>query len=388
MRSVHQARTRVAILPRQLLSKLVRKFKNDYFHEVHTFMKMMISLEYIWIGGKNTYTDLRSKMRRLNLPRIDPSLSYVQLNEQYLTKIPEWNFDGSSTGQADSKSDTEIVLYPVAVCKDPFREESLFVLCECFLPNGAPHESNTRHRAAILFQKYDDEHPWFGLEQEYVLTDPETNRPVGWPRFTEPEAQGKYYCGNGNGTIFRRDFLDAHFQACCKADLDISGYNAEVMPGQYEFQIGPTEGISAADQLIFARFVLLRIAERARLELSYSPKPIKGDWNGSGLHHNFSTQRMREENGYEEIENAVQKLGQRHAAHLKVYGEDNHLRLTGTHESSSFKEFSVGVGTRNTSVRIPNTTAAARKGYFEDRRPAANCDPYQTTASLMATIKN
>jgi glutamine synthetase len=354
--------------------------------------KKMITVEYIWIGGRDTHTDLRSKVRRISVPNFTPNLSYIQLNEQYLSKIPIWNFDGSSgiTGMTkiNSEDDTEIILKPVAICNDPFRKDSsLWILAECCLSDEQPHESNTRYDAASIFQQYENEHPWYGLEQEYVMIDPKTERPLGWTRFEQPENQGKNYCGNGYRTVFRRDLLEKHFQACIEAGLTVSGYNAEVMPGQYEFQIGPVEGIAAADQLIFARFILLRIAEEAQLIVSYSPKPIKGNWNGSGLHHNFSTKRMREEGGYDEIEKVIQELERRHSLHLRMYGEDNQTRLTGKHETSSFIEFSYGVGTRNTSVRIPNESKKFQKGYFEDRRPSANCDPYHSTSILMQAVE-
>lgn len=349
---------------------------------------MTTSAEYIWSGGEDTHTDLRSKTRTLSIPFVDVKLNYVELNERFLKYIPKWNFDGSSTDQADADNDTEIVLQPVALCWDPFRKNTnLLVLCDCYFSNGSVHPSNKRSAALKMFQKHENAKPWFGLEQEYVILDPSHGkRPFGWPRITEPDAQGKYYCGNGHNTVFRRDILEAHYQACLYAKLGISGYNAEVMPGQYEFQIGPVEGIAAADQLILARFILLRLAEHAELTISYSPKPMKGDWNGSGLHHNFSTKRMREENGYEEIQRVINTLEKLHVTHMRVYGKDNDQRLTGKHETSSLYQFTWGVGTRNTSVRIPNDTYKEKRGYFEDRRPAANVNPYLTTAALVNAL--
>ena len=348
----------------------------------------MFSAEYIWIGGKDTHTDLRSKTRTLSLKikKDITKLSYTELNNEILDLISEWNFDGSSTDQAPSEGDTEVILKPCAICLDPFRGgTNILVLCDCYLPSGQPHPSNTRHRTAIVFHQYTSLISWYGLEQEYVLFSPETGLPLGWMKGEEPESQGKYYCGNGTGKMFARSTIEDHYQKCLTAKLLISGYNAEVMPGQYEFQIGPVEGISAADQLILARYILLRVCESREIIANYEPKPVTGDWNGSGLHHNFSTVEMRNHDGYSQIETAIKKLEPKHAEHITVYGKDNHLRLTGKHETSSMEKFSWGVGTRNTSVRIPNEVARTRKGYLEDRRIAANADPYLSTAKLFLT---
>lgn len=322
---------------------------------------MATSVEYIWCA-KNTHTDIRSKTRTL-----------------YSSEIPEWNFDGSSTGHSEGL-DTEITLRPVYVCSDPFRERGKLALCDCWNPDGTPNSLNTRAPALKIFQRFENEIPWFGLEQEYVLM--KEKRPMGWPLYGEPDPQGKYYCGNGADRHFARPILEEHYQACLKAGLTISGFNVEVMPGQYEFQIGPVEGIGAADQLIMARYLLIRVSEKNGIAVNYHPKPMKGNWNGSGLHHNFSTQTMRNFAGYTEIRKAIDKMEFTHSKVLEAYGEENHLRLTGIHETSSMAVFTHGVGTRHTSVRIPNTVFKEKKGYFEDRRPAANADPYLSTSAL------
>lgn len=354
---------------------------------------MELTLEYVWIGAEDTHNDLRSKTRTITIEPIKDitSLTFDQLNSRLDGKIPDWNFDGSSTGQASSESDTEVILKPCCLCLDPFRKgghnPSLIVLCDCYVMSSGeliPHSSNTRVQAAEIFRQLEKEHPWFGLEQEYVLETSE-GRPVGWPQLTDPEPQGKYYCGNGFGKMFARSVIEEHYQACLYSGLSISGYNAEVMPGQYEFQIGPVEGIRAADQLIIARYILARVAEIHGLSVNYSPKPMKGNWNGSGLHHNYSTDKMRTEGGFSEIMSAVLLLEKKHKEHLMVYGTNNELRLTGSHETSSMERFSYGVGTRNTSIRIPNTAKRDGCGYFEDRRCGANADPYLTTSILAQT---
>lgn len=351
---------------------------------------MELTLEYVWIGAHDTHSDLRSKTRTITIEPIMnlSSFTFEQINSQLAGKIPDWNFDGSSTGQASSDQDTEVILKPCCLCLDPFRKEarnvSLIVLCDCYIASSGsliPHSTNTRVQAVEIFRQLEKERPWFGLEQEYVLKTME-GLPIGWSSYSVPEPQGKYYCGIGSDKIFVRTILEQHYQACLYSGLSISGYNAEVMPGQYEFQIGPVEGIRAADQLIIARYILARIVESHDLIVDYSPKSMKGDWNGSGLHHNYSTERMREEGGFAEIMSVIPSLEKKHKEHLAVYGSMNELRLT------NMENFSYGVGTRNTSIRIPNTTKQENRGYFEDRRPSANVDPYLSTSILAQTCSS
>jgi glutamine synthetase len=181
-----------------------------------------------------------------------------------------------------------------------------------------------------------------------------------------------------------RTIVEEHLQACLTAKINISGLNAEVAPNQWEFQIGPCEGIESGDHMIIARFLLERIAEKYDVVINYTPKLYK-HINGSGCHTNFSTSVTRHENGIEEIYKCMSKLEKKHAEHIAVYGKDNENRLTGIHETSSIHKFSFGVGTRNTSVRIPNQVVKDGCGYFEDRRPAANIDPYQVTSLVFQT---
>jgi len=318
---------------------------------------MPIILEYIWIGGNG---ELRTKTRVVD--------NINNLN---------WNYDGSSTGQSSSTENTEIVLRPVKMYKNPFnhRHTSHLLLCDTYNIDGTPHETNNRFNALTIFNQRQEYASWFGLEQEYFMTHPEWNSNV---------AQGKYYCGIGNKSPIERIIAEEHLIACLDIGLSISGINAEVANKQWEFQIGPCEGINAADQLYVARYLLERIAEKYEVSICYDPKIFK-DINGSGCHTNFSTRFTREDNGILEIYKYIYKLKSKHHEHMKVYGKNNQHRLTGHHETASFDTFSYGIGTRNTSIRIGNDTYRDGKGYFEDRRPAANMDPYLVTSCIFQT---
>ncbi|KAI9313849.1 hypothetical protein BX666DRAFT_551405 [Dichotomocladium elegans] len=329
-----------------------------------------IQVEYVWIDGFN---QLRSKTKTVT--KIPKSAA----------DLPEWNYDGSSTGQAEGH-DSDILIQPVAMFADPFRGgENKFVICETFNPDGTPHKTNYRHACKKIMDTHAHQHPWFGIEQEYMLINPETEKPYGWPKHGFPEAQGKYYCGIGAGKIFGRDIVEAHYRACLYAGITISGVNAEVAPGQFEFQVGPCEGIDAGDHLWAARYLLERVAEDFGIEVTIHPKPIKGDWNGAGCHTNFSTLAMREEGGLAEIEKAIKKMSLRHNEHIAVYGEDNDQRLTGRHETGHIGTFNYGVANRGASIRIPRHVGKDGKGYLEDRRPASNIDPYRVTAIITET---
>ncbi|KAH8158996.1 hypothetical protein CIB48_g9254 [Xylaria polymorpha] len=327
-------------------------------------------------------------------PAIPPSKTVGMRST--ITKIPEngeikpedlpvWNFDGSSTEQAPGDN-SDVYLRPVAVFPDPMRGvPNILVLSECWNADGTPNKFNHRHECAKLMEAHAEHEPWFGLEQEYTLFDME-DRPYGWPKNGYPAPQGPYYCGVGAGRVMCRDVVDAHYKACLYAGVKISGTNAEVMPAQWEFQVGPCEGIEMGDHLWIARFLLHRVAEEFGAKISVQPKPIPGDWNGAGLHTNFSTKEMRIEGGMKHIEAAIKKLEGRHQEHIAVYGEGNELRLTGRHETGSIDQFSFGVANRGASIRIPRECAAKGYGYFEDRRPASNADPYQITGIMMETV--
>ena len=343
-------------------------------------------VDYVWIDG---YNELRSKVRVCYLEK-----SYRQ--PLTLDDIPIWNFDGSSTNQATSEK-SEVLLIPVKIIKDPFKKApGYIVLCETWNQDGTPHVTNHRHNAKAIFDRKLEAEPWYGLEQEYFLMNPKTNMPMGMSPDDEHVFNGevapqkKYYCGVGMRNAYGRRIPDEHLQACCICDLTISGINAEVAPGQWEFQIGPVEGIDAADQLWLARYLLVRIAEQMNVIVSFHPKPVKGDWNGSGCHTNFSTKKMREGDdewdGIDYIDRGINRLSKKHMEHMAVYGEHNEERMSGEHETSKFDVFTDGNSNRGCSIRRPLTTVTSKKGYFEDRRPASNCDPYLVTSKMFETI--
>lgn len=334
--------------------------------------KDKIMAEYIWLDCAQVP---RSKTRTLDAAE-------VKSHEE----LPVWNYDGSSTGQAPGK-DSEIYIHPVALFKDPFRKgNNVLALCEARLPDsGEPIPTNTRAAAAAIFEQVKEHEPWYGIEQEYTLYEADGQTPLGWPANGYPAPQGPYYCGVGAQEALGRAVVEAHYKACLYAGVKIAGCNAEVMASQWEFQVGPCEGIDAGDHLTVARYLLRRVAEEFGVAVSFSPKPKRGDWNGAGAHTNYSTKSMREEGGYDAIIAAIEKLGTKHLEHIAGYGEGNELRLTGAHETAPIDKFSYGVANRGASVRIPRTTFHAKKGYFEDRRPASSCDPYVVTGLIAQT---
>lgn len=324
-------------------------------------------LEYVWIDG---YFNTRSKTKVLNFSTSNLDISL----------IPEWNYDGSSTNQADSNSNTEVILKPCVLYKDPFRKindvQCYMVFCDTYDVEGNPLKTNTRFNAKQIFDLDLNQKPWFGLEQEFFLLKNQNDINLSENPF--------HYCGISNDNV-ERTIVEEHLKYCIEIGLQISGLNAEVSPSQWEFQIGPCEGIIAGDQLYMARYLLSRIAEKYGYKVSYHPKLIK-TINGSGCHTNFSTLKMRETNGLTEIYNCIKKLEEKHHEHIDSFGDNNELRLTGHHETSSINNFTWNIGTRNTSIRIPNSVVKDGCGYFEDRRPAANIDPYVVTSLIFKTI--
>lgn len=340
----------------------------------YEYIYMKVCVEYVWIGGNN---ELRSKTKVMD--RLVRSID----------DLSDWNYDGSSTGQAEGR-DSEVIIKPQALFNDPFRKgDHKIVLCDTYNPEGKPLKNNQRIWANEFFNKALDEEPWFGLEQEYFLISPETGKPLGFPKNGLPNPQGQYYCSAGADNAYGRNVAEEHLQACLFAGIKISGINAEVAPGQWEFQIGPCVGIEEGDHLWMARYLLQRVAEKHNVIVDLEPKPIKGDWNGSGCHANYSTKNMREGNdnkkGIEFIDEAIEKLSHKHMEHMNAYGTGNEERMTGEHETASFDKFSDGVANRGASIRRGNQTVKDGKGYFEDRRPSSNCDPYLVSGLLFKT---
>lgn len=334
---------------------------------------MSVIAEYVWIGGNGD--DIRSKSR---------TLDFIP---QFASELPIWNFDGSSTGQAPG-NDSEVMLHPVSIFRDPWRGgDNILVMCEAILPNGVPAKANHRAYARSVFETntVSSEKTWYGLEQEYVLFEKDGKTPLGWPVDGYPAPQGPYYCGVGCGNAVGRTIMDEHYEACIIAGVKIAGTNAEVMKGQWEYQIGPSEGLDCGDHMWIARYILYRICEYHDIVVSLDPKPVIGDWNGSGCHSNFSTKSMRD--GVENsIETAVFNLSKTHDEHMNVYGSGNDRRMTGLHETSTVNDFSYGVADRGCSIRIPRDTAKNKRGYIEDRRPASNIDPYLVSAKIAETV--
>ena len=326
----------------------------------------MHKLEYLWLDGC-TPTQIRYKTKVVKEPLKVPEWGFD----------PIWGFDGSSTEQADGNS-SDCVLKPVRVYPNPLEENSSIVLCEVYNVDDTPHKSNSRKLLEDVISDSIDE--WVGFEQEYTLF--KDGRPLGWPEVGEPAPQGDYYCGRNIGENISRE----HLNACIKAGISICGTNAEVMLGQWEYQIGAGGSLSMSDDLWVARWLLERICEKNGVSVSLHPKPIEGDWNGAGCHTNFSTKEMREDGGYEKIIEACEKLSENPKNHIDAYGIDNEKRLTGLHETCSITEFRYGVSDRGASIRIPWQVERDGKGYLEDRRPASNCDPYVISQKLIQTI--
>lgn len=341
---------------------------------------MYIRATYIWPDGQSPTSFLRCKEKVIK--RDEPITK--------LEDVPLWGHDGSSTVQALTDG-SDCGLQPVYFVPDPILgEPHILVLNEVRLyPSWKPHPSNTRAILRRFVRKYAKHEPLFGLEQEYTMYDRDGVRPLRWPTGPNfPEPQGRWYCGVGSDETYGRPLVSAHTDACIKADISISGTNQEVMPSQWEFQVGPLPPLAVADQLWMARWLLYRLGEDFDISVMLYPKPMPGDWNGTGLHTNFSTKQMRASGGIKAIERACRRLGKFHHQHMldHVYGEDNRKRLTGRHETCDYHTFRFGIGDRGGSIRIPAAVAKEGRGYLEDRRPAANMDPYRVTTAVLATV--
>jgi len=337
-----------------------------------------------------TPQQFRGKTKFTTIETNEDITSIVNQYKSGKLKASIWNFDGSSTYQATTEN-SELLLYPVNYFLNPFIENSILVLCEVMNIDGTPHISNTRNKMVERSNSNDDESLW-GWEQEFFLFDNFTNKPLGWPmeQNSYPKPQGDNYCGVGAHNVKGREFLEELSDLCLKSGIQISGINIEVALGQLEYQIGPVEAINGSDQLWVSRYILHRLTEKYNYRADLDPKPYKGnEWNGSGMHVNFSTKTLREnkKNKKEIAIEMCKKLEKVHKEHLKVYGVNNEHRLTGKNETSSMDKFGWGIGDRTKSIRIPyaiNDPNAV--GYIEDRRPASNGDPYLIVNRILKTI--
>ncbi len=329
-----------------------------------------LKLEYIWLDGYEPVANLRSKTK---IVEGDPESFSLE-------DCPMWGFDGSSTKQADG-SDSDCMLKPVAIYPDGARLNGFLIMSEVMLPNGDPHPSNAR--ATIT----DDSGFWVGLEQEYFMY--QDGRPVGWPENGFPDPQGEYYTGVGFNNVgdVARQVVEEHLDLCLEAGINHEGINAEVAKGQWEFQVFGKGSKNAADQVHVARYILLRVCEQYGIEVNFHCKPFTGDWNGSGMHCNFSSDYMRGTGGKDYFMKLMDKFEAYKDEHIAAYGPENHLRLTGLHETQSIDKFSWGIADRGASIRVPHSFANdGYKGYLEDRRPNSQGDPYKIVSRVLKTV--
>ena len=324
-------------------------------------MSEMKIYEYIWLDGYQPEPSLRSKIKTTE----DDS-------------PPVWAFDGSSTQQAEG-GNSDCLLLPVQTYNNPLFSDYL-VMCQVETGEHETHPSNTRVAASEVVA---DEW-WFGFEQEYFFTG-EIGDPLGWEDGT-PRPQGDYYCGVGAGNVAGREISEAHLEACLEAGIELSGTNAEVALGQWEYQCFG-KGIKAGDDLWVSRYLLYKVAEEFGVGVNLHPKPKAGDWNGSGMHANFSNEEMRTKGSEKLFYSICEKLKDAHKEGIESYGSDNDMRLTGLHETQSIDQFSYAIFDRGASIRIPIYTIEHDwNGYLEDRRPASNADPYKIIAHIAGTL--
>jgi len=329
-------------------------------------------LEYIWLDGYEPTANLRSKTKVVD--NFSGKLEDCQI----------WSFDGGSTKQAVAGS-SDCLLKPIAIFPDPDRTNGYLVMTEVLNPDETPHQSNSRAR---IDDDLDNDF-WFGFEQEYFIMDRHTQLPLGFPVGGYPGPQGMYYCSVGGRNTHGRNFVEEHVDLCIAAGLNFEGINQEVASGQWEFQLFAQGARKAGDEIWVARYLLDRLTEKYGYYIEYHPKPVKGDWNGSGMHANFSNTLLRTCGSKEIYEKVCEAFRPVTEEHLAVYGEFNEQRLTGNHETASIHDFSFGVSDRRASIRIPIITVQnGWKGWLEDRRPASNGDPYKIAARIIKTVKS
>jgi len=341
--------------------------------------KGCVLAEYVWLDCDQ-------------VPRSKTMTTTMTMRPTSVADLRVWNYDGSSTGQAEGHN-SEVLLYPRAIFDDPFRgPPHVLVLADAWNAwDDKPSIGNTRAACAEVHEKYADLDAWYGIEQEYTFMKPgkigeKPTEPLGFNADgSEPAPQGPYYTSAGCGVAIGRPAAYEHYDKCLEAGVKIAGSNAEVMPGQWEYQVGPCRGIEMGDHLTISRYIMRRVTESHNVVCSIDPKPKEGDWNGAGCHTNFSVKPMRQEGGYDVIIKVCEAFGKVAAEHIAVYGAGNEQRLTGKHETCSINDFKYGVADRGASIRIPREAEKKGRGYMEDRRPAANCDPYAVTARIMQT---
>ena len=340
------------------------------------FLMAKYKLEYVWLDGTVPTQEMRSKTKVVDDSKFKGNLE----------DCPMWNYDGSSTNQAEGNS-SDLLLKPARLFVDPSRRDGYLVICEVLNADGTPHATNGR--ATI---DDNDNDFWFGFEQEYVFWDIDTHSPLGFPaRGSYPAPQGPYYCSLGAEYAVGREIVEEHMDYCIDAGINIEGVNAEVMKGQWEYQVFAKGAKEAGDQVWAARYLMEKVAEKYGVRVNLHPKPVKGDWNGSGMHANFSNTELRTSGKKEDYERICEKFGKpdRIQAAIDVYGAYNTERLTGLHETQAINKFSYGVSDRGASIRIPIATVENDwKGWLEDRRPASNADPYKVASSIIKTVKS
>jgi len=335
---------------------------------------MKIKLEYIWLDGYKPEPNLRSKVK---------IVEYDKVKNAFLDgNFPIWNFDGSSTNQADT-GNSDRLLKPVRHYVPqtfPLENNTVYVLCEVLNPDGTPHETNKRSKIGEGFEDL-----WFGFEQEYFIRE-EINGSILGHKRNILKGQGEYYCGVGHSVV-GRSFVDEHLNMCLNYGINITGINAEVALGQWEYQVFSEGKHKGGDDLWMTRYLLYKVSEKYGYHIELHPKPLThGEWNGSGLHTNFSTDKMRNEGNEEYFMALFNAFESRHNDHIKSYGSQNHLRLTGQFETQSIDKFSWGLSDRGASIRVPQDTANEWKGYVEDRRPGSNADPYKIISEIVKSL--
>ena len=361
---------------------------------------MNFAVEYVWLGGYDkNYTFTQPRYIKPYTIRSKTRILTAEKTSLNLEDIPVWNYDGSSTNQAKTDK-SEVFICPRKLFNNPFNSDmaSYLVLCDTYvdLECTKPHKTNTRAKANEIFNMKKEEEPWFGIEQEFFLMSVHDGLPIG---FDQLIPQGQFYCSVGSKNAFGREVIERIVKCAFDAGIKLSGWNAEVAPGQWEIQVGILTGIDAADHLWMLRYIMERVTEDTAYYIELHPKPIvikhepvtlewelPDEWNGSGAHTNFSTKSMRNAGGIGAINQAIEKLATNHKKHIMSYGIGNELRLTGRCETSSMDKFSFGIADRKASVRIPTETIHNNCGYIEDRRPSSLMDPYLVTSLLFSTI--